>query len=325
MLAFSPEVEGSKFAFALGQLGFLANAQLGNGMRSLAEFVIETVETTIVDLERLWLMWEGENLFVIFGRMHTDIGYWNAAYHHGAWLQTTVDRPRLVSFEDEGGVLPVHSTGLLLGNRMPIGSGALNLRLSIGNGRGHNPDDIRVVDDTNNFKAIAGSLFWDQDNGKQRFGVSALYDRIAPAPMALRPALPDVEISELIGSAHYVRFGEAIRVLAEGFWVAHSASGQTWQTLGGFLLGSVRTGRFEPYLRLEAIFPSGPGPDPFFVPDPTAPPEGALTQDFMEVVGGLRLDVADWSALKLELRYAQPLEGGGDEQVLGIVNWAFGI
>ena len=143
--------------------------------------------------------------------------------------------------------------------------------------------------------------------------------------MALRLSLPDVEITELIGSAHYVRFGEAIRVLGEGFWVATAPPARPGRPWGASCLARSGPVIFEPYLRLEAIFPSGPGPDPFFVPDSIAPPEGALTQDFMEVVGGLRLDVADWSALKLELRYARPLEGGGDEQVLGIVNWAFGI
>ena len=32
------------------------------------------------------------------GRYHTPVGYWNSAFHHGSWLQTTISRPRTQKF-----------------------------------------------------------------------------------------------------------------------------------------------------------------------------------------------------------------------------------
>ena len=45
------------------------------------------------------------------GRFHTDIGYWNTAFHHGLWLQIPVERPHVLRFEDDGGLVPVHWVG----------------------------------------------------------------------------------------------------------------------------------------------------------------------------------------------------------------------
>jgi len=36
-------------------------------------------------------------------RYHTAIGYYNTAYHHSTWFQTTTGRPFLFEFEDKGG------------------------------------------------------------------------------------------------------------------------------------------------------------------------------------------------------------------------------
>ena len=36
---------------------------------------------------------KSDRLKVSFGRYHTPINYWNTAFHHGQWLQTTISRP----------------------------------------------------------------------------------------------------------------------------------------------------------------------------------------------------------------------------------------
>ena len=43
-----------------------------------------------IELERLIIRYDLNDYFkVSFGRYHTPINYWNTAYHHGAWLQTS--------------------------------------------------------------------------------------------------------------------------------------------------------------------------------------------------------------------------------------------
>ena len=72
---------------------------------------------------------------ISFGRFHSMIGYYDLAYHHATWLQTTVDRPFLLAFEDHGGILPVHNVGVSMQGKVPSGSLNLNWGFETGNGR----------------------------------------------------------------------------------------------------------------------------------------------------------------------------------------------
>jgi len=78
----------------------------------LGEYLASNKEA---ELERLQLGVEfGENNFAWIGRFHTPSNYWMTAYHHGQYLQTSISKPGIVQFEDVGGIIPSHSTGLLL-------------------------------------------------------------------------------------------------------------------------------------------------------------------------------------------------------------------
>jgi hypothetical protein len=80
-------------------------------VRLLGEFFVSKTEH---ELERGQIGWQfGETTFW-FGRFHNPIGYHNPQFHHGAFLQTTIDRPGIVAFEDDGGVLPMHIMGFLV-------------------------------------------------------------------------------------------------------------------------------------------------------------------------------------------------------------------
>ncbi|MES1983050.1 MAG: hypothetical protein V4443_11330 [Pseudomonadota bacterium] len=83
-------------------------------LRFLAEFVLSREER---DMERMQVGWVATPSSTIWlGRFHSPIGYWNMEFHHGSYLTTAIERPSLIQFEDDGGVLPVHISGLLLEN-----------------------------------------------------------------------------------------------------------------------------------------------------------------------------------------------------------------
>jgi hypothetical protein len=63
------------------------------------------------------------------GRYHTPINYWNTAYHHGLWLQTTISRPEMIRWRR---FLPVHFLGMLAEGNIPSGSPGAGLRSRIG-------------------------------------------------------------------------------------------------------------------------------------------------------------------------------------------------
>jgi hypothetical protein len=100
--------------------------------RILSEFLVSADER---DLERLIvgrITPDGRQLW--FGRNHTDLDQWNRLFHRETYLQTTIHRPGIVEFEDDGGVLPAHITGLSMEDNWSIGETSLNYRITLGLG-----------------------------------------------------------------------------------------------------------------------------------------------------------------------------------------------
>ena len=99
--------------------------------RALAETEAATDE---VEVERMQLGWEfGENTLGWVGRFHQPSSAWNTEHHHGQYLQTAITRPNIEHWEDEGGLVPQHITGLLLETRGGL-VGDSGLALAVGGG-----------------------------------------------------------------------------------------------------------------------------------------------------------------------------------------------
>jgi hypothetical protein len=97
--------------------GYIATADFmysysGNRFRFLGEYVLSTEES---EIERLAAGWQfGEQTMLWVGRFHQPSKYWTTEHHHGQYLQTSISRPGIEEWEDEGGPIPTHITGLLL-------------------------------------------------------------------------------------------------------------------------------------------------------------------------------------------------------------------
>ncbi len=84
----------------------------GNRFRILGEYVLSTEEAEMERLTAGWLF--GEQTMLWVGRFHQPSKYWTTEYHHGQFLQTSISRPGIEEWEDDGGPIPTHITGLLL-------------------------------------------------------------------------------------------------------------------------------------------------------------------------------------------------------------------
>jgi hypothetical protein len=84
----------------------------GNRLRILGEYVLSTEENEVERLAVGWLF--GEQTMIWVGRFHQPSKYWTTEYHHGQYLQTSISRPGIEEWEDDGGPIPTHITGLLL-------------------------------------------------------------------------------------------------------------------------------------------------------------------------------------------------------------------
>jgi hypothetical protein len=115
--------------FQFGEFDLFMSSQLSNSIHFLSEAVFGSDATNGwgIDIERAQLTYKKDDYFQFsVGRMHTAIGYYNTAYHHGTWFQTATGRPYMYYYEDSGGILPVHLVGISATGLVPY-SGSLNL------------------------------------------------------------------------------------------------------------------------------------------------------------------------------------------------------
>ncbi len=325
---FSSSREGSNSpqpAFATGVFDLLFNAELHDTVLATSEVTFAyDPAAPVAALERLHIRWKPSKLFFVeVGRFHTDIGYWNVAYHHGKWLQLPIERPRQIALH--GGLLPTHMIGAQAGVGIPAGKGAINLVGSVGSGRDPvgNPSTHGGANHATTItpvNTVHAKLSADDVFGKDlHFGVSGVYARIPPEGPATRPVMPDHAFDEFVGNVFVAHVGLPFTLIAEGYQIIHQVprgdvlaaarggstlAGGRWRTWGAFALAGYTFGMVTPYLKGEYITQSTNAlvGDPFFVPErvPSHAPKYAL--DLLEGTAGTRIDISTWSALKFEYR-----------------------
>jgi len=230
---------------------------------------------------------QSDRLKVSFGRYHTPVNYWNTAFHHGQWLQTTISRPEMTQFG--GRFLPVHFVGALVEGSVPAGGLNLNYKGGVGNGRASVISRAGDAGDVNGNRAWLVNAFLKPD---RVFGLElggAVYgDRITLANAH--------EFSEQIVAGHVVWQKEDPEVIAEVAAVRHVPVGETAATWSHayYVQVAYRLPQFnrlwKPYGRVEHV-----GTD-------DADEAFASVQKLDGVTLGVRYDASELAALKGEYR-----------------------
>jgi len=135
----TPSTQGGNSTFALGLMDLFITSQISHHFSYLSEVGFEAdpaVNGIGVDLERAQISFTPNDKFSISaGRTHAMLGYYNTAFHHGTWFQTTIDRPHIFEFEDSGGPLPIHNVGVSAMGKVPSGKLGLHWFAELGNGK----------------------------------------------------------------------------------------------------------------------------------------------------------------------------------------------
>jgi len=247
---------GDTTSFTLGQLDLFVTSDVSEKFRFLGEIVFEADQHNSygVDIERLLMQYAPKDyLNISVGRYHTAIGYYNTAYHHSTWLQTTTGRPFLFEFEDKGGILPIHNEGISATGLIPSGSLGLHYIAEVGNGRASNSwgsgtaEAVQNVVDENNHKAVnLGFYFRPQKFQGLQAGLSVYHDLLTP--------LNSSPISENIVAGHVVYIRPSFEWLNEAMVIRHAIhNGRTFNTPGGYTQISKRFGSYRPYLRYQYL------------------------------------------------------------------------
>ena len=243
-----------------------------------------------VEVERALVRYDFADEFKIsVGRFHTPIGYWNAAFHHGSWLQTSVARPEMIKFGSR--FIPTHFVGVIAEGGLPSSSLGLGYKVGIGNGRAENIARAGDAGDINDHRAWVARV--------QSRPISIVGLEIGATFYSDQLLAPDLtDTRERIYAVHAAFDRDAPEILAEYAHVTHdpvSGSGSFpgsdgWYVQFGYRLwGALRS--VKPYVRVEQVII--PENEEIFAP---------LNLNYDGVVVGIRYDPGVFLALRLEYR-----------------------
>ena len=266
---------------------------LGTGnfgtMPWLAEIFVSEQEQELARLSVGWRLNPQNTLSV--GKFHNLQGYWNTQFHHGAYLQTTIDKPGVV---DDAAPLPLHYVGAQLeGTLGQWREGQFNYSLGIGKGA-----------------VMKGELVSPDIVGRGDLGDLSLGLRLTYAPDETSPTKAGVflarnkipvensnwtGITQNIGGVFANWESDPFRVIADLYIFSHELEGGGTTASGSFLYGYVQgeyrlAPRSTAVVRLEGS--GGTNSDPLL----------ALLPDFVlnKQLIGLRYDVTRNQAVKIE-------------------------
>jgi hypothetical protein len=248
-------VSGSHGNFYTGDFDLLLTSRINDKASVLAELVVgeEDAQKFGVDLERVLFKYDyNDHLKMSFGRYHTGIGYYNTAFHSGSWLQTTADRPLIMEFSNDGGLLPTQAVGVSVTGNIPSGGLGLNYIAEYGSSDTVRPDLNGVsIDDENNGNHVNFGLFVRPSSitGLQ-VGGSIYHDRISDTTRG-----PSVRLGQTIANVHLVYTGHSIEFLNEGFLIRHSyeQSSTVYNMPAFYSQVSKQFGRLRPFFRYQYI------------------------------------------------------------------------
>jgi len=277
--------------FRNGQFVLHLVSQLSSRFSMFAELSFTATSSEYrTEVERLIIKYDHNDYFKLgLGRFHTAISWWNTAYHHGAWLQTTIDRPLAVRFGSQ--LVPIHFVGVVAEGAIPSGSLGMGYIAGVGNGRGENIARGGDAGDINDSRALNVRVFAKPDvfYGLE-VGLSYYSDTITPETESQ-------EVDEWIGSAYIVYDRENPQVIAEYFHIEHQgvASGETAKSDAYYVQVAYRIpqwkARLMPYTRYEST--------DIAEDDPVYTREFDLERYLL----GVRIDVASFVAVKAEYRH----------------------
>ncbi|MGW8369738.1 MAG: hypothetical protein ACWGPN_13815 [Gammaproteobacteria bacterium] len=288
--------------FAIGQAVAHLSASLGDSLSVFGEFSATAKDSGYVfEVERAIVKYDFSDTFKLSaGRYHTPIGYWNSAFHHGAWLQTTVSRPEMVKFGSS--IVPIHFVSVLLEGGLPVADEfGIEYKVGLGNGRHANIARAGDAGDINGDNAWMAQI---STRPRRLSGLSVgagIYqDLVSP------PDSPDVDESTV--SAYVAWTRGAPEVIVEYIHSTHelasnsSVSGDVnaWYAQFAYRLPGNRSD-WKPYVRAERNDV-----------DNSDPLLGAAGLDYEGAILGVRWDFNSYAALKAEYRNEE-FDNGGRE------------
>lgn len=281
--------------FKLGQTVAHIIGRVGPRTTVFGEFSLSESDgkyTTAV--ERMIARYDYNDLIkVSAGKYHTPVGYWNASFHHGAWLQTTIKRPRVYKFGSA--IVPIHFEGVLLEGEWLGSENVIGYKIGHGYGihqnlggdhhsasRSEGATNVVVYFRPGLVSNLSMGVGFYQDkidlSDDHHVDGEQLGDRIISAYVALERDTPEI-IAEYVHFEHDEKFGLERETGGDAFYFQAA-----WQLNEKFF-------NLKPYARFDKV--NADSADVLIETD----------QEFEGITVGVRHDFSDNAALKFEYRH----------------------
>jgi hypothetical protein len=288
--------KGETNSFFIGTVDLFMTGVLSDHVSVLGEVLFTPSKDNAigVDVERLLLQYKHNDYFnFAVGRYHSSIGYYNTAFHQGAWFQTAADRPFMYAFDDQGGFLPLQEVGVTASGQIPSGNLGLNYVAEMGNGRAHllGSEPAQNFQDTNNGKSFNFALSArPREMPGLEAGFSTYHDNLTFSD--------NINHSELISTVYVVYVDSNYEFLNEAMLVRHSGSiagaSRIFHTPGFYTQFSRRFGKYRPYFRYSYV--NAGVAEPIY----GDPADGPIVGRRNGPTLGLRYDLNDHAAIKIQ-------------------------
>ena len=299
--------QAGRSTFALGIMDLFVTSQISKDFSYLSEIGFEADQTSNgvgVDLERAQISFMHNDKFSISaGRTHAMLGYYNTAFHHGTWFQTTIDRPRIFEFEDSGGPLPIHNVGVAAMGKLPSGKLGLHWLAELGNGK----QTYSIVATVTPANVLADHTGKSTNIGlyatpEKLTGLRAGFDWYQASLVPVVSLLPGFGspnfafpnavdyYKQNIYVGHVIYITPTVEFMAEDAEMRHLPRGSSrpMYTSGGYAQLSKAFGSYRPYVRYQWMNPNFNDPN------------NAWVGRWVGPNAGLRWDINTFIALKTE-------------------------
>jgi hypothetical protein len=299
---------GSAGNFYTGDFGLFLTSRLTNKASVLSEIVFEQgdAQSYKVDLRRMLLKYDyNDHLKLSFGRYQTNIGYYNWAFRSAAWLQTTADRPLVMEYASDGGLLPTQAVGVSVTGAIPSGKLGLNYVAEYGSSDTIRPDingDGLRTDENNGNQVNVGFYIRPDAVPGLQIGASYYHDKIsnnvldaltgAPIPSPPGSPGPSARYGQSIVNGYVVYVAHGVEFLNEGFLIRDAAlhfSDAVYNTPAFYSQISKEFRHLRPFFRFQYV---------------NASPNNQIYNDIDLRYGpsfGARYDLNDYIAFKAQL------------------------
>lgn len=249
-------VPGSAGNFYIGDFDLFLSARISDKATVLSEIAFGELDhqSFNVNLERFLLQYEfSDHLRMSFGRYQTGIGYYNREFRGAKWLLTTADRPLIVQFADQGGLLPTQAVGVSITGTVPSGKLGLHYLFEYGSSDTVRPDinGSGNLDDENNGNHVNIGLFVLPEVLRGvRIGGSFYHDKISDSNLQT-----SVRVGQTIVNAHVVYLAHGFEILNEGFLIRHAPEGShiAFNMPAFYSQFSKRLAHISPFVRYQYV------------------------------------------------------------------------